>query len=73
MSAGLFNRSSYRAVEDYMVHAPPQSGDALLFRTVWNVMNLGPTDPGSCLLPVSISVIVSHASCSATSVVCQTN
>ena len=38
--------SSFDQVEDYLLDLPWHSGDAMLTETMWNVLGLGPTDPG---------------------------
>lgn len=46
MSAGLMRRASYQQMEDFFTSNPPQSGDGWITRAIWNVMGIGPTDPG---------------------------
>lgn len=39
-------RASYDTVKTYLQGLEPQSGDAMLTKAFWNVLGIGPTDPG---------------------------
>ena len=49
ISRGAMERASFEAVEGYLQSIDLQSGDAMLTKAFWNVLNLGPTDPGEPL------------------------
>ena len=40
------HRAHYETVESYLKGLEPQSGDAMLTKAFWNVLGIGPTDPG---------------------------
>ena len=39
-------RASFKDVSQYLKSIKLQSGDAMLTKAFWNVLKLGPTDPG---------------------------
>ena len=46
-------RAEFQAAKQALEFMPWKSGDAMIFKTFWDVLNLGPTDPGvsqPCLL-----------------------
>ena len=51
ISRGAMERASFEAVEGYLQSIDLQSGDAMLTKAFWNVLSLGPTDPGEPLPP----------------------
>lgn len=46
ISSGLMRRSTFDVIKDFYIKSAPQSGDAMITRAIWNVMGIGPTDPG---------------------------
>ena len=52
-------RASFEAVKAYLMGLEPQSGDAMLTKAFWHMLNLAPTDPGnphSIVSNLSISI-----------------
>ena len=47
-------RAPFKTVERYLRGLDPQSGDAMLTKAFWNVVGIGPTDPGQFHLISSI-------------------
>ena len=43
-------RASFATIEKYLKGLAPQSGDAMITRAFWNVLDIGPTDPGLQML-----------------------
>ena len=43
-------RANFATVEKYLKGLAPQSGDAMITRAFWNVLGIGPTDPGQQVL-----------------------
>lgn len=43
-------RAPFQAVRSYLTALEPQSGDAMLTKAFWDVLKLGPVDPGTHLL-----------------------
>ena len=43
-------RARFETVENYLKSLEPQSGDAMITKAFWNVLGIGPTDPGQHLL-----------------------
>ena len=39
-------RASFQEAKQALEFMPWKSGDAMIFKTFWDVLNLGPTDPG---------------------------
>lgn len=39
-------RAPFEVVDTYLRGLEPQSGDAMLTKAFWNVLGIGPTDPG---------------------------
>ena len=46
ISRGAMQRAGFKAVEKYLRGLEPQSGDAMITKAFWNVLGIGPTDPG---------------------------
>jgi len=44
-------RATSQQVTTYLHNLEPQSGDAMLTKAFWHVLNLGPTDPGRLITP----------------------
>lgn len=49
ISRGAMERASFDDVHQYLTSIDLQSGDAMLTKAFWNVLNLAPTDPGKTL------------------------
>lgn len=48
ISSGAMRRATLQAVQVFYAGMPVQSGDAMLSRAFWHILNLAPTDPGAC-------------------------
>ena len=46
-------RASFQQAKQALDFMPWKSGDAMIFKTFWDVLNLGPTDPGALVKIIS--------------------